>query len=85
LQLITFYPSEQSFTKADQKAFEGATWQRVSFAKTHPIWQQLSWSSAPAYILLDPQLKVLNLDALGPLPNARTQTIDLILQQLFSN
>ena len=85
LQLITFYPSEQSFTKADQKAFESATWQRVSFAKTHPIWQQLSWSSAPAYILLDPQLKVLNLDALGPLPNARTQTIDLILQQLFSN
>jgi hypothetical protein len=85
VQILTFYPSEQAWTNADQKAFEGANWQRVALPRTHELWQQLSWSSAPAYILLDPQLKVLNLDALGPLPNARTQTIDLILNQLLSN
>jgi hypothetical protein len=85
VQILTFYPSEQAWTNADQKAFEGATWQRLALPQTHELWQQLSWSSAPAYILLDPQLKVLNLDALGPLPNARTQTIDLILSQLISN
>jgi hypothetical protein len=85
LQVVTLYPSEQTWTKADQKAFEGSDWQRISFSKSHPIWQQLSWTSAPAYILLDPQLSVFNLDALGPLPNARAQTIDLILNQLFSN
>jgi hypothetical protein len=85
VQILTFYPSEQTWTNADQKAFEGATWQRLALPQTHELWQQLSWSSAPAYILLDPQLRVLNLDALGPLPNARTQTIDLILSQLISN
>ncbi len=85
LQVVTLYPSEQTWTKADQKAFEGSNWQRVPFSKSHPIWQQLSWTSAPSYILLDPQLSVLRLDALGPLPNARAQTIDLILNQLFSN
>ena len=85
LQVVTLYHSEQTWTKADQKAFEGSNWQRVPFSKSHPIWQQLSWTSAHAYILLDPQLSVLNLDALGPLPNARAQTIDLILNQLFSN
>lgn len=85
LQIITFYPSEQSWSTADQKAFEGATWQRVAVAKNDPLWQQLNWSAAPAYILLDPQFKVLYLNALGPLPNARTQTIDLILGPLFQN
>ncbi len=85
VQILTFYPSEQAWTNADQKAFEGANWQRLALPQTHALWQQLNWSSAPAYILLDSQLRVLNLDALGPLPNARTQTIDLILNQLFSN
>lgn len=85
LQIITFYPSEQIWTNADLKAFEGATWQKYAFSKSHGIWQLLSWSSAPAYILLDSKLKVLELDALGPLPNARTQTIDLVLSQLFNN
>ncbi|MFM7006714.1 MAG: TlpA family protein disulfide reductase [Flavobacteriales bacterium] len=85
LQIITFYPSEQAWTTADQKAFEGVSWQRKALSKEHALWQQLSWSAAPAYILLDPNLKVLDLNALGPLPNARTQTIDLILAPLFNN
>ena len=83
--LKPFESTNDADQKADQKAFEGSNWQRVPFSKSHPIWQQLSWTSAPAYILLDPQLSVLSLDALGPLPNARAQTIDLILNQLFSN
>jgi len=85
LQIITFFPSEATWTTADKKAFEGANWQRLDLPKTDVLWQQLGWVSAPAYILLDAQLKVLYLDALGPLPNARTQTIDLILSQLFQD
>lgn len=85
LQIITFFPSEATWTTADKKAFEGANWQRLDLPKTAVLWQQLGWISAPSYILLDPQLKVLYLDALGPLPNARTQNIDLILSQLFQN
>lgn len=85
LQIISIIPSEMTWTNADNKAFEGANWQRIELATNHDIWQQLSWKSAPAYMLLDPQLKVLYLNALGPLPNARTQTIDLVLNQLFNN
>jgi len=85
LQIITFFPSEATWTTADKKAFEGANWQRLDLPKTDVLWQQLGWVSAPSYILLDAQLKVLYLDALGPLPNARTQTIDLILSQLFQD
>jgi hypothetical protein len=85
LQIISIIPSEMTWTNADNKAFEGANWQRIELATNHDVWQQLSWKSAPAYLLLDPQLKVLYLNALGPLPNARTQTIDLVLNQLFNN
>jgi hypothetical protein len=85
VQIITFVQSDAIWTNADNKAFEGAKWQRLDLPKTATLWQQLDWKSSPAYILLDPQLKVLYLDALGPLPNARTQTIDLIFSQLFSN
>lgn len=85
LQILSFYPSEQAWTTADQKAFEGVNWQRSALAKDHALWQQLSWSTAPAYILLDPNLKVLDLNALGPLPNSRTQTIDFTLTTLFNN
>jgi hypothetical protein len=85
VQIITFYPSEATWTTADKKAFEGVNWQRLDLPKTATLWQQLGWESTPAYILLDPQLKVLYLDALGPLPNARTQTIDLILSQLIQD
>jgi hypothetical protein len=83
VQLVTFYPSEQTWTTADNKAFEGAKWQRIALPKNAELWKQLNWSTAPAYILLDPLQKVLYLDALGPLPNARTQTIDLTLRQLI--
>jgi hypothetical protein len=85
VQIITFVQQDAVWTNADNKAFEGAKWQRLALPKTATLWQQLGWKSSPAYILLDPQLKVLYLDALGPLPNARTQTIDLIFSQLFSN
>jgi hypothetical protein len=85
VQIITFVQEETLWTNADKKAFEGANWQRMSLPKSATLWQQLGWKNSPAYILLDPQLKVLYLDALGPLPNARTQTIDLIFSQLFSN
>jgi hypothetical protein len=85
VQIITFVQSEATWTNADKKAFEGANWQRLELPKTASLWKQLGWESAPAYILLDPQLKVLYLDALGPLPNARIQNIDLILSQLFQN
>jgi len=85
VQILTLYPAEQTWTNADKKAFEGAKWQRIALPKNAELWKQLSWTTAPAYILLDPQRKVLYLDALGPLPNARTQTIDLILGQLLSN
>lgn len=85
VQIITFVQSEATWTNADKKAFEGANWQRLELPKTASLWKQLGWESAPAYMLLDPQLKVLYLDALGPLPNARIQNIDLILSQLFQN
>jgi hypothetical protein len=85
VQIITFVQADAVWTNADKKAFEGANWQRLDLPKTAVLWQQLGWISAPSYILLDPQLKVLYLDALGPLPNARTQNIDLILSQLFQN
>ncbi len=85
VQIITFVQEDAIWTNADNKAFEGAKWQRLDLPKTETLWQQLGWKNSPAYILLDPQLKVLYLDALGPLPNARTQTIDLIFSQLFSN
>ncbi|MFN5293765.1 MAG: TlpA family protein disulfide reductase [Flavobacteriia bacterium] len=85
VQIITFYPSELTWTTADNRAFDGAKWQRVALPSTAETWTQFSWTSAPAYILLDPQLKVLYLNALGPLPNARTQTIDLIFSQLLGN
>lgn len=85
VQIITFVQADATWTTADKKAFEGANWQRLELPKTATLWQQLGWESSPAYMLLDPQLKVLYLDALGPLPNARTQTIDLIFSQLFQN
>jgi hypothetical protein len=85
VQIISFVQADAVWTNADKKAFEGANWQRLDLPKTATLWQQLGWKSSPAYILLDPQLKVLYLDALGPLPNARTQTIDLIFSQLFQN
>jgi hypothetical protein len=85
VQIITFVQADAVWTNADKKAFEGANWQRLDLPKTATLWQQLGWKSAPAYILLDPELKVLYLDALGPLPNARTQTIDVIFGQLFQN
>lgn len=85
VQIITFVQSEATWSTADKKAFEGANWQRLNLPKTATLWQQLGWKNAPAYILLDSQLKVLYLDALGPLPNARTQTIDLILSQLVQD
>lgn len=85
VQIITFVQSEATWSTADKKAFEGANWQRLDLPKTATLWQQLGWKNAPTYILLDPQLKVLYLDALGPLPNARTQTIDLILSQLVQD
>ena len=83
LQIITFYPIEQPWSNADKKAFEGTTWQQIGLPKNSSLWQQLSWSSAPAYVLLDPTLRVLNLNALGPLPDARTQTIDLVINRLL--
>lgn len=85
VQIITFVQSEAAWTTADKKAFEGVNWQRLDLPKTDAVWQQLGWKNAPAYVLLDPQLKVLYLDALGPLPNARTQTIDLILSRLIQD
>ncbi|MFM8963321.1 MAG: hypothetical protein ACKOGD_05710, partial [Sphingomonadales bacterium] len=84
VQIMTFYPAEQAWTNADNKAFEGAKWQKTALNTTAILRGQLNWTGAPTYVLLDSQLKVLYLDALGPLPNARTQTIDLVLQQLLA-
>lgn len=84
VQILTFYPAEQAWTNADNKAFEGAKWQKTALNASAILRSQLNWTGAPTYVLLDSQLKVLYLDALGPLPNARTQTIDLVLQQLLA-
>lgn len=84
VQILTFYPAELTWTTADKKAFEGSNWQKTALDFSKEIRTQLDWSSTPSYVLLDAKLKVLFLEALGPLPNARTQTIDLVLQQLLS-
>ena len=83
VQVISLYPTDIAWTLADQKAFEGANWPRAAVQISSPLWALLDWSSAPSYVLLDANLKVIYLNALGPLPNARTQTIDLILHQLI--
>ena len=83
VQVISLYPTDIEWTLADQKAFEGANWPRAAVQISSPLWALLDWSSAPSYVLLDANLKVIYLNALGPLPNARTQTIDLILHQLI--
>lgn len=84
VQILSFYPAEAVWTNADRKAFEGAKWQQTALPTSSTLRKQLNWAAAPGYTLLDADFKVLFLAALGPLPNARTQTIDLVLQQLLA-
>lgn len=85
VQVISFFSDEIQWTNADNKAFEAVTWQRTILPKTDTLWELLDWGAAPGYVLTDENLKILELNALGPLPNARTQTIDLTIQQYLSN
>jgi hypothetical protein len=82
LQIITIYPSDVTWTKADQKAFEKVKWPKVALAPESALWNLLDWQSAPAYILIDRQQVVRFMPALGPIPNGSGLTIDTQIIQL---
>ena len=44
VQIITFVQQDAVWTNADNKAFEGAKWQRLALPKTATLWQQLGWN-----------------------------------------
>jgi hypothetical protein len=81
-QIITIYPSDVTWTKADQKAFEKVKWPKVALAPESALWNLMAWQSAPAYILIDRQQVVRFMPALGPIPNGSGQTIDTQIMQL---
>lgn len=82
LQIITIYPSDVTWTKADQKAFEKVKWPKVALEPESTLWNLMAWQSAPAYILIDRQQVVRFMPALGPIPNGSGQTIDTQIMQL---
>jgi hypothetical protein len=82
LQLITIYPQQITWTKADTKAFEKVKWPLIGLKPDAELWNLLSWQSAPAYILIDRDQVVRFMPALGPIPNGSGQTIDTQIIQL---
>lgn len=82
LQIITIYPSNIAWSKADQKAFEKVKWPLIGLKTDAALWDLLSWQSAPSYILIDREQVVRFMPALGPIPNGSGQTIDTQILQL---
>jgi len=82
LQIISIYPDQFNWTKADLKAYEKVKWPKVALPPTSKLWTMLSWQSAPAYLLIDREQVVRFMPALGPIPNGIGQTIDTQIIQL---
>ena len=82
LQIITIYPSQNSWSKADTKAFEKVKWPLIGLKPNDALWDLLSFQSATSYILLDRNQVVRFMPALGPIPNGSGQTIDTQILQL---
>lgn len=82
LQIITIYPSQNSWSKADTKAFEKVKWPLIGLNPDDTLWDLLSFQSAPSYILLDRNQVVRFMPALGPIPNGSGQTMDTQILQL---
>jgi hypothetical protein len=83
LHIITIYPKEKAFTKADERAFEGAKWDRYAIASDERIWQLFKIAAMPSYVVLDDLLYVSSMPALGPTPNGRGDTIERFLMSVI--
>ncbi len=85
IDFVTIYLESKSFNEAfKQRVLKEIIWPIYSLGYYHPIWKTLNVGTFPYYILINKELKIENIPALGPIPNGVYETIDKTFHELIN-
>ena len=85
IDFVTIYLESKSFNEAfKQRVLKEIVWPIYSLGYYHPIWKTLNVGTFPYYILINKELKIENIPALGPIPNGVYETIDKTFHELIN-
>ncbi len=85
IDFVTIYlESKSSNERFKQRVLKEIEWPIYSLNYYHPIWKMLNVGTFPYYILINKELNIENIPALGPIPNGVYETIDKTFHELLN-
>ena len=85
IDFVTIYlESKSSNERFKQRILEEIVWPIYGLSYYHPIWKTLNVGTFPYYILINKELNIESIPALGPIPNGVYETIDKTFHELLN-
>ena len=85
IDFVTIYlESKSSNERFKQRILEEIVWPTYGLNYYHPIWKILNVGTFPYYILINKELNIESIPALGPIPNGVYETIDKTFHELLN-
>ena len=85
VDFVTIYLEAKSTNEGfKQRILKEIVWPIYGLSYNHPIWKTLNVGTFPYYILIDKELNIESIPALGPIPNGVYETIDKTFHELLN-
>ena len=85
IEFVTIYLEAKSTNEGfKQRILKEIVWPIYGLSYYHPIWKTLNVGTFPYYILIDKELNIESIPALGPIPNGVYETIDKTFHELLN-
>ncbi len=85
IDFVTIYLESKSRNKGfKQRVLQEIIWPVYGLSYYHPIWKTLNVGTFPYYVLINKELNIESIPALGPIPNGVYETIDKTFHELLN-
>ena len=85
VEFVTIYlKSKSSNERFKQRILKEIVWPIYGLSYYHPIWKILNVGTFPYYVLINKELNIESIPALGPIPNGVYETIDKTFHELLN-
>ena len=85
IDFVTIYLESKSRNKGFKKrVLQEIIWPVYGLSYYHPIWKTLNVGTFPYYVLINKELNIESIPALGPIPNGVYETIDKTFHELLN-
>lgn len=85
IDFVTIYLESKSSNEGfKQRILKEIVWPIYGLSYYHPIWKTLNIGAFPYYILINKELNIESIPALGPIPNGAYETIDKTFHELLN-